>query len=98
MTNTQINNIVLFHDGGFMKAKLTLTLDKSLIEEAKEYAKSSEISLSTIVERYLVSLLEEKQTQEKDLSSWVDQLPGMNHFDREFDLIDYSDYLIDKYQ
>jgi hypothetical protein len=75
-----------------MKAKLILTLDKSLIEEAKEYAKSSEISLYSIVERYLVSLLEE------DPSSWIDPLPGMNHFDREFDLTDYSDYLFDKYQ
>ncbi len=81
-----------------MKAKLTLTLDKSLIEEAKEYAKSSNISLSTIVERYLSSLLEEKQAQEKDPSLGGDHLAGMNHFDRAFDLIDYSDYLIDKYQ
>jgi hypothetical protein len=82
-----------------MKAKLTLSLDKSLIEEAKEYAKSSSsISLSTIVERYLRSLIDERQNQEKDPSPWGDHLPGMNHFDREFDLIDYSDYLIDKYQ
>lgn len=81
-----------------MKAKLTLTLDKRLIEEAREYAKSSEISLSTIVERYFISLLEERQTQEKDPSIWSDYLPGMNHFDGEFDLRDYSDYLIDKYQ
>ena len=81
-----------------MKAKLTLTLDKKLIEEAKEYAKSSNITLSTIIERYLSSLLEERHSQEKDPAPWVDQLPGMNHFDREFDLIDYSDYLIDKYQ
>ena len=81
-----------------MKAKLTLTLDKSLIEEAKEFAESSNISLSTIVERYLISLLEERQNQEKDPSPWVDHLSGMNHFDRAFDLIDYSDYLIDKYQ
>jgi hypothetical protein len=81
-----------------MKAKLTLTLNKSLIEKAKEYAKGSNLSLSTIIERYLSSLLEEKQTQERDSSPWGDHLPGMNHFDREFDLIDYSDYLIDKYQ
>ncbi len=81
-----------------MKAKLTLMLEKSLIEEAKEYAKNSSSSLSTIVERYLSSLMEEKQTQEGDSSPWVDQLPGMNQFDREFDLTDYSDYLFDKYQ
>jgi len=81
-----------------MKAKLTLNLDKSLIEEAKKYAKSSNISLSTVVERYLSSLLEERQSQEKDSSPWGDHLPGMNHFDREFDLTDYSDYLFDKYQ
>ncbi len=82
-----------------MKAKLTLMLEKSLIEEAKEYAKSSSSSLSTIVENYLSSLMEERTTQEGDSSPWVDdQLPGMSHFDREFDLTDYSDYLFDKYQ
>ncbi|UCH94682.1 MAG: hypothetical protein JSV88_31085 [Candidatus Aminicenantes bacterium] len=81
-----------------MKAKLTLTIDKDLLEEAKEYAKSSNLSLSTIVERYFQSLLEERQGQEKDQSSWGDYLPGMNHFDREFDIRDYTDYLIDEYQ
>jgi hypothetical protein len=81
-----------------MKAKLTLMLEKSLIDEAKEYAKSSSSSLSTIVENYLSSLMEERQTQEGDPSPWVDQLPGMNQFDREVDLTDYSDYLFDKYQ
>jgi hypothetical protein len=81
-----------------MKAKLTLTLDKSLIEEAREYAKSTDINLSTLIEQYLSSLVEERQDQEKDPSIWSDYLPGMNHFDGEFDLRDYSDYLIDKYQ
>lgn len=81
-----------------MKAKLTLTLDKELIEEAKEYANSSEISLSTIVERYFRCLLDERQNQEKDQSAWGVDCPGINHFDREHDLRDYSSYLIDWYQ
>ena len=81
-----------------MKAKLTLTLDKDIIEEAKKVAQSSSISLSNIVERYLSSLVEESQNQEKDPSPWSDYLPGINRFGSEFDLRDYSDYLIDKYQ
>jgi hypothetical protein len=39
-----------------MATKLTLTLDKEIIEAAKEYAKKNNISLSGIVELYFKSL------------------------------------------
>ena len=81
-----------------MKAKVTLTLDKELIEEAKEFAKASEISLSAIVGRYLRCLLDERQNQEKEQSAMGVDCPGMNHFDREHDPRDYSSYLVDWYQ
>jgi hypothetical protein len=81
-----------------MKAKVTLTLEKELIEEAKEYARTSGLTLSAIVERYLRSLLDEKQSQEKDHSPWVEEFPGLAPFDREFDSRDYANYLIDWYQ
>jgi len=47
-----------------MNTKLTLTVDKSVIEEAKKYAKSTGRSLSGIVEEYLKSLTH--QSEEKD--------------------------------
>jgi len=39
-----------------MSTKLTLTIDKSVIEEAKQYAKSQGRSLSNLVEEYLKSV------------------------------------------
>jgi len=39
-----------------MSTKLTLTIDKSVIEEAKRYAKSQGRSLSNLIEEYLKSV------------------------------------------
>ncbi len=39
-----------------MDTKLTLSLDKSVIEQAKNYAKSNKVSLSKLIESYLASL------------------------------------------
>ena len=39
-----------------MDTKLTLSLDKSVIEQAKDYAKSNKVSLSRLIESYLSSL------------------------------------------
>ena len=81
-----------------MNAKLTLTLDKELIEGAKEYAKSSNLSLSKILERYLRSLLDEKKNQEKEFPSSID-VAGLMPMDQDYDLIgDYTNYLIHRYQ
>lgn len=44
-----------------MTAKLTLTLDKTLVDAAKLYAKTSGIGLSKIVELHLVNLTSEKK-------------------------------------
>jgi len=80
-----------------MNAKLTLTLDKELIEESKEYARSSGKSLSSIIERYLRSLLEETQSQDKDQPAI--EIDGSEQANPDFDLIgDYTSYLIDRYQ
>lgn len=39
-----------------MNTKLTLNLDKKVIEEAKNYARSNRVSLSKLIENYLDSL------------------------------------------
>lgn len=48
-----------------MNTKLTLTVDKKTIEEAKKYAKSNGKSLSSIIEEYLKSLVHHKNSDHK---------------------------------
>ena len=51
-----------------MDTKLTLKLDKFVIEQAKEYASSHQRSLSRIIESYLRLLINrEKNDEESDL-------------------------------
>ena len=48
-----------------MNTKLTLRLDKSVINKAKAYAASRDISLSRMIESYLRSLLVEDLSESK---------------------------------
>ena len=51
-----------------MDTKLTLKLDKFVIEQAKEYASSHKRSLSRIIESYLKSLINrDKNENESDI-------------------------------
>lgn len=60
-----------------MSTKLTLTIDKEIIEEAKKYAKVQGRSLSNIIEEYLTSLIQKKQDEpEFDISPPVKSLWG----------------------
>jgi hypothetical protein len=82
-----------------MEAKLTLKLDKGVIENAKEYAKKKNISLSRMVERYFKAVIEKKQDKEKKYSPLVEELSGIINLDKNFDFReDYTNYLIEKYQ
>lgn len=49
-----------------MDTKLTLKLDKFVIEQAKEYASSHKRSLSKIIESYLKSLVSQSQKKDDD--------------------------------
>lgn len=58
-----------------MKKKLTLTMEKKVIEKAKRYAKKKNHSLSDIVENYFKLLtLEERKQNEETLSPIVKSL------------------------
>jgi predicted HicB family RNase H-like nuclease len=48
-----------------MTTKLTLTVEKDVIERAKSYAKVSGKSLSELIEQYLETLTQENNTQPK---------------------------------
>ena len=61
-----------------MKAKLTLTLEKRIIESANEYAKEHGQSLSGIVENYFKLIVPDRQKNEsKKLSPRVRKLKGV---------------------
>ena len=81
-----------------MYTKLTLNVDKSVIERAKEYAKSHKISLSKLIESYLSSLTK-KKGQETEITPLVESLIGVIELDKDFDYKKgYSDYLLEKYK
>ena len=61
-----------------MITKLTLTIDKEVIQSAKGYAKGKGQSLSEIVENYLKLITaERKSMREKQLSPKVRKLRGI---------------------
>ncbi|WP_316782735.1 DUF6364 family protein [Pedobacter frigiditerrae] len=70
-----------------MNTKLTLTIDKSVIERAKAYAGKQGRSLSSMVENYLkaVTNKEENIAIEGELSPIVKSLVGSFKMPKDFD-------------
>lgn len=80
-----------------MDTKLTLKLDKHIIESAKRYAKEKKISLSKMIETYLKSIT--KESEEKvEITPFVESLSGVIHLSDSDYKKDYSDYLNEKYK
>ena len=59
-----------------MNAKLTLTIEQSLIEKAKRYAKGKGRSLSDIVENYLKVIIKDEESKVLDTTPIVSSLRG----------------------
>ncbi len=78
-----------------MNTKLTLNLNKEIIEDAKNYAKSHRVSLSKLIENYLNSITRETKKQAM-VSPLVKSLTGIipSSIDERKD---YRDYLEKKY-
>lgn len=69
-----------------MNTKLTLTIEKEIIEEAKEYAKEKGQSLSDLVENYFKLITKDKRkVKSKQLSPRVKRLRGILKVDKDFD-------------
>ncbi|MCB0820541.1 MAG: hypothetical protein KDC13_07955 [Bacteroidetes bacterium] len=68
-----------------MNTKLTLTIEQSIIEKAKRYARDRERSLSDLIESYLRALTDEKEIDEGDLSPTIKQLRGSFKLPKDFD-------------
>ena len=67
-----------------MNTKLTLSLEKEVIEQAKSYAKKTGRSLSELVESYFKNMIE-KTEKEDDIHPKVKKLIGRITLPDDFD-------------
>ena len=85
-----------------MDKKLTLKLDKFVIEQAKEYASSHKRSLSRIIESYLKSLINrDKNDNESDfeISPFVKSMSTGVNIPADFDYkSEIQNYLSEKHK
>ena len=85
-----------------MDSKLTLKLDKYVIDKAKNYASTQKRSLSRIIESYLRSLINKDQPEGKDdfeISPFVRNMATGIEIPDDFDYKDeYRNHLKQKYQ
>ncbi len=68
-----------------MNTKLTLTIEQTVIEKAKKYAKDKERSLSNLIENYLKALTTESNQKEVELTPIVKSLKGSFNAPKNFD-------------
>jgi len=74
-----------------MNTKLTLTIDDSVIDRAKKYAKQEGRSLSDLVENYLKAVVSDHEEKEVELTPIVKSLKGSFKAPETFD---YKEELI----
>ena len=82
-----------------MVAKLTLSVDESIIDQAKALASKNGRSLSSIVSEFLQNLIEKNQQKQKlPESPIVERLAGILDLPDDFDHKEvYGNYLLKKY-
>ena len=81
-----------------MDTKLTLKLEQTVIEKAKDYAKNHRTSLSKLIENYLLNITNEKGKEEQ-ITPLVKSLSGIINLPEKFEYKKgYSDFLINKYK
>ncbi len=79
-----------------MDTKLTLKLDNSIIEQAKNYAKDKNTSLSKLIESYLGKLIAPNDAHE--VTALVKSLSGVVELPKNFDAKkEYKKHLLKKY-
>ncbi len=82
-----------------MDTKLTLKLNREIIERAKKYASDKEMSLSRIVEVYLQSLTTDKKETDFEITPFVKSLATGKKIPTDLDYKkEYSDSLLKKYK
>ncbi len=82
-----------------MNVKLTLNLNKEIIDRAKEYAHGKNKSLSSLVQNYFLFLSEKQKLDDIEISPHVKELSGIIKLEPQFNLRDeYGAYIMEKYK
>jgi len=68
-----------------MNTKLTLTIEQSIIDKAKKYAKGKGHSLSNIIENYLKIITKDGDKSEMEITPIVKSLQGSFKAPSDFD-------------
>ncbi|MCP5063467.1 MAG: hypothetical protein GY936_13525 [Ignavibacteriae bacterium] len=68
-----------------MNQKLTLTVEQSVVEKAKLYAKAKGSSLSNIIENYLKAITKSDDSSVEKLSPLIKSLQGSFKMPKDFD-------------
>jgi hypothetical protein len=81
-----------------MNAKLTLSLDRDIIEQAKEFSRFHHKSLSKLIEGYLRQVVHGEEAA-KPATPMVARLSGVIDAEKLGDhKSGYADYLVEKYR
>ena len=81
-----------------MDKKLTLSLDKNVIEKAKIYAKCNNTSLSKLIESYLDAMTNQTKIP-SEITPLVESLSGLIELPEDFDVKEnYTKHLLEKYK
>ena len=76
----------------------TLSLKGTVVEKVKAYAKSQDISLSKLIESYLVTITNTKNN-EFNTASLAQSLSGVITLEEDFEVKDANtEYLMEKYE
>ena len=85
-----------------MDTKITLKLNKSVIERAKKYASTKKISFSRLIENYLDSITLQDKNTELEISPFVKSISTGKIISDNTDWKElknhYSGYLYEKYK
>ena len=81
-----------------MNTKLTLSLNKEIIEKAKDYAKKHNVSLSFIIENYLLKIISDFKEKSDVRGSIVNELSGIIKLEGDDYKDEYTNYLEEKYK
>jgi len=81
-----------------MNTKLTISLNKRVINRAKSYAKNNKTSISKMVEVYL-SAVTQSDKHDLEITPLVESLSGVITLSKDYNYKEkYSDYLSGKYK
>jgi hypothetical protein len=82
-----------------METKLTLSMEKKIIEEAKKYARKRNTSLSGLIKNYLLNLTQAENKKIEKISPLVKDLSGIISEETTKDFNQqYADHLKKKYK